>query len=341
MVALSVAFYARLSVGSRQIVEIFNILNEFMGNVFGKVPAYTTIGYWTQELGLSVYKESCSLFKDKRYALIVDESMMIGSEKLLLTLAMPAINAGSAIMEKDITIVDISIAKSWNGTSIKNVLEKVADKIGHKPEYVISDNGFTVCKAVRDAGYAHHSDISHTLGMFLERVYKKEADFQELSNNVQLARFKYNMQDVAYVQPPSQRSIARFMNMSKWIDWISRMQYLYHTLRDDIKSIYAFIPHNAWPTPVPAGQFFYGFDVSQSTLYVPQGTRQDYWVAAVWEDFGDIQEYEVSAVNQPAHHSEAKEVSRYSLDGQRLTTPVKGLNIVRYSDGTIKKEAVH
>ena len=44
---------------------------------------------------------------------------------------------------------------------------------------------------------------------------------------------------------------------------------------------------------------------------------------------------------QPAHHSEAKEVSRYSLDGQRLTTPVKGLNIVRYSDGTIKKEAVH
>lgn len=341
MVALSVAFYARLSVGSRQIVEIFNILNEFMGNVFGKVPAYTTIGYWTQELGLSVYKESCSLFKDKRYALIVDESMMIGSEKLLLTLAMPAINAGSAITEKDITIVDISIAKSWNGTSIKNVLEKVADKIGHKPEYVISDNGFTVCKAVRDAGYAHHSDISHTLGMFLERVYKKEADFQELSNNVQLARFKYNMQDVAYVQPPSQRSIARFMNMSKWIDWISRMQYLYHTLRDDIKSIYAFIPHNAWPTPVPAGQFFYGFDVSQSTLYVPQGTRQDYWVAAVWEDFGDIQEYDVSAVNQPAHHSEAKEVSRYSLDGQRLTAPVKGLNIVRYSDGTIKKEAVH
>ena len=225
MVALSVAFYARLSVGSRQIVEIFNILNEFMGNVFGKVPAYTTIGYWTQELGLSVYKESCSLFKDKRYALIVDESMMIGSEKLLLTLAMPAINAGSAITEKDITIVDISIAKSWNGTSIKNVLEKVADKIGHKPEYVISDNGFTVCKAVRDAGYAHHSDISHTLGMFLERAYKKEADFQELSNNVQLARFKYNMQDVAYVQPPSQRSIARFMNMSKWIDWISRMQY--------------------------------------------------------------------------------------------------------------------
>lgn len=60
-----------------------------------------------------------------------------------------------------------------------------------------------------------------------------------------MTRLKYNMQDVAYVQPPSQRSIARFMNMSKWIDWISRMQYVYHTLREDIKSIYAFIPQNA------------------------------------------------------------------------------------------------
>ena len=35
------------------------------------------------------------------------------------------------------------------------------------------------------------------------------------------------------------------MNMSKWIDWASRMQYVYHTLQDDIKSIYDFIPQNA------------------------------------------------------------------------------------------------
>ena len=152
MVALSVAFYSRLSVGSRQVVEIFNILNEFMGGMFGKVPAYTTIGYWTQELGLSVYKESCSLFKDKRYALIIDESMMIGSEKLLLTLAVPADNEGHVMTEKDIVIVDISIAKSWNGTTIKDVLKKVAEKIGHNPEYVISDNGSTIGKAARDAG---------------------------------------------------------------------------------------------------------------------------------------------------------------------------------------------
>ena len=245
MVSLCVAFYTRLSVGSRQVAGIFNILNEFMGDMFGKVPAYTTIGYWAKELGLSVYKEACGLFKDRRYALIVDESMMIGSEKLLLTLAVDADHKGHAITEKDIVVVDISIARSWNGESIKDVLEKVAKKIGHAPEYVISDNGSTIRKAVRESGFKHHLDISHSLGMFLERVYKKDADFQRLSDEVQMARLKYNMQDVAFIQPPSQRSVARFMNMSKWIEWASRMQYVHHTLQNDIKEVYKFIPDNA------------------------------------------------------------------------------------------------
>lgn len=52
----------------------------------------------------------------------------------------------------------------------------------------------------------------------------------------------------------------------------------------------------------------------------------------VWRDYGEIKEYDVSGVDKVDNHSEAKEVSRYSLDGQRLSVPVKGLNIVRYSD---------
>ena len=38
--------------------------------------------------------------------------------------------------------------------------------------------------------------------------------------------------------------------------------------------------------------------------------------------------------------SDAKELSRYSANGQRLTAPTKGLNIVKYSDGSVKKEMV-
>ena len=97
----------------------------------------------------------------------------------------------------------------------------------------------------------------------------------------------------------------------------------------------------AWQTPVPAGFFFDDFDISKCTLYVPLGTKQAYSGTEVWREFGEIKEYDVSGVGKVDNHSEAKEVSRYSLDGQRLSAPVKGLNIVRYSDGSIKKVVVN
>ena len=45
MVALSVAFYARLSVGSRQVVEIFNILNEIREAYYKSGTGLTKGGY--------------------------------------------------------------------------------------------------------------------------------------------------------------------------------------------------------------------------------------------------------------------------------------------------------
>lgn len=104
----------------------------------------------------------------------------------------------------------------------------------------------------------------------------------------------------------------------------------------NIESVYV-----AWEVPIPAGDFFYYVNLSNCTLYVPQGTRQRYSGTKVWRDFGEIKEYDISGVDKVDNHSEAKEASRYSLDGQRLSVPVKGLNIVRYSDGSIKKVVVN
>lgn len=96
-----------------------------------------------------------------------------------------------------------------------------------------------------------------------------------------------------------------------------------------------------WQIPIPAGDFFKGCDISKCTLYVPLGTKQAYAETEVWRDYGEIKEYDVSGVDKVDNHSEAKEVYRYSQDGQRLSAPIKGLNIVRYSDGSIKKIVVN
>ena len=47
-----------------------------------------------------------------------------------------------------------------------------------------------------------------------------------------------------------------------------------------------------------------------------------------------------TGIGQISNNNDVKEVSRYSANGQRLTAPTKGLNIVKYSDGSVRKEIV-
>ena len=103
----------------------------------------------------------------------------------------------------------------------------------------------------------------------------------------------------------------------------------------ELESVYV-----AWENPIEAGSFFNRIKISNCTLYVPQGTKEAYANADVWKDFGNIIEYDATGIDKVTNRSDVKEISRYCLNGQRVTSPTKGVNIVVYSDGSIKKVAV-
>ncbi|GHV05943.1 hypothetical protein FACS189416_6150 [Bacteroidia bacterium] len=104
--------------------------------------------------------------------MVIDESMMIGSEKLLLTLGVPAQHTGSPIAQEDVVILDPAVSSGWNSDGVKDRLLCAADKISSLPEYVISDNASIMASGITRAGLPAHRDISHSLGMFLERCYR-------------------------------------------------------------------------------------------------------------------------------------------------------------------------
>ena len=95
------------------------------------------------------------------------------------------------------------------------------------------------------------------------------------------------------------------------------------------------------PDPVAVdSNVFSGIDANKCTLYVPQGSFGNYYVTSGWDYFSKIVEFDPTGIDAVTTKSDAKEVSRYSVDGQKLDTPVKGLNIVKYNDGSIKKVVV-
>ena len=91
--------------------------------------------------------------------------------------------------------------------------------------------------------------------------------------------------------------------------------------------------------PNMGSDVFDGCDAKKCTVYVPKGTYDDYWLSE-FGYFENIVEFDPTGINNVITSNDAKELSRYSVNGQRLSAPTKGLNIVKYSDGSVKKVAV-
>ena len=80
-------------------------------------------------------------------------------------------------------------------------------------------------------------------------------------------------------------------------------------------------------------------DAKNCTVYVPKGTY-DAYKSSEFGYFEKIVEFDASGIDKVTTSTNVKEVSRYSANGQRLSAPAKGLNIVKYSDGSVKKVVV-
>ena len=104
----------------------------------------------------------------------------------------------------------------------------------------------------------------------------------------------------------------------------------------ELTSIYAYMEK----LPETGSNLFLGCDEKNCTVYVPKGTGDAYFRSAEFGYFYNIVEFDATGIDKVATSTNAKEVSRYSANGQRLSAPAKGLNIVKYSDGSVKKVVV-
>ena len=103
-----------------------------------------------------------------------------------------------------------------------------------------------------------------------------------------------------------------------------------------LTSIYVY----AEKVPEIGSHVFTGVDAKKCTLYVPMGTRDDYRLSKFGDYFENIVEFDATGIDKTTTSTDVEEVARYSVNGQRLSAPTKGLNIVKYSDGSVKKVAV-
>lgn len=75
-------------------------------------------------------------------------------------------------------------------------------------------------------------------------------------------------------------------------------------------------------------------------IYVPKGTLAAYQEAEGWKNFWDIREIDESGIDDAAVVDEKVEIGRYDLQGRRVGEDYRGMVIVRFSDGSVRKTIV-
>jgi hypothetical protein len=226
-------------------VKVLEVLNEEFDLGLTEFFSYTSILNWVQKSGYHKYTETDFREYSEGYTVIIDESMMLGSEKLLLILGVPSAKTrDSSLTIEDVRVLDMEVKTSWNSASIGEELSKVEKRMDSPPAYVISDNASTISKAVRDKNYVHIRDVGHTIGLFLQKTYEKDNSFQTFMKEVTQVKFREIMRSAAYLLPPKQRTIARFMNLSDTVDWAVAMLNSFDRMKEEDQRIFQFIPQN-------------------------------------------------------------------------------------------------
>lgn len=102
-----------------------------------------------------------------------------------------------------------------------------------------------------------------------------------------------------------------------------------------LRSVYVY----AETPPSISANAFNGCDLKNCTFYIPKGTYDAYWLSE-WGNLENIVEFDATSIHNTVATLKTQETARYAVNGQRLIVPIKGINLVKYSNGTVKKEFV-
>ncbi|MDR1021900.1 MAG: hypothetical protein LBL94_01270 [Prevotellaceae bacterium] len=242
IVSLCVELYTKCHVSFQGLSNMLQLLNTSLKWEMESIPCPNSIENWVKKSGYKVYHSPMEKEAEHGYAAIVDESIMLGSEKMLLTLGIDAEKEkAGALQKKDVSVLNISVASSWSSAEVKAALDKVEKKVGQPPVYVVSDNDSKLSKAMREKGYVHLRDVGHTVALLVEKVYGKSKKLTAYMKALGAVKAKEAMRPASYLLPPTPRSIARFMNLSLFVRWGRKILHIFPRLAQEEKQAFSFL----------------------------------------------------------------------------------------------------
>lgn len=184
-----------------------------------KSPTHTTILNWVHKLGyyqLKIKKE-----KSDDWIIIIDESIQIGKEKILMILGIREkdVDFKRPLVLQDLLPLEEKVSASWTSEEISKILFKLGKKLG-RIKYAVCDGSNKLKKALCIAKIEHIYDITHKIAMILEKRYNTNESYVRILEKIAVMKKKYIQTDIAFLMPPKMRTKSRYLNIfeiSKWL----------------------------------------------------------------------------------------------------------------------------
>jgi hypothetical protein len=224
IVCTSLSLYFLGGCSLRGVRQVLLCIQLNYGIFKGDLPSKSSIDNWIQKVGYDDYM-NCGedVYKDD-YGIIMDESMVIGQQRMMVVLGLPAIKTSEEASNlSTVRLLYMAVRPSWKGVDIEALLKNVVKKMGKLPLYVISDGNSNLIRGIKDSGLVRLCDVGHEIAKFIEQTYKHQEVFKAFSTAVAGVKFREVMKETAYLLPPKQRAIARFMNLGDTVKWSRKM----------------------------------------------------------------------------------------------------------------------
>lgn len=231
------------------------------------------------------------------------------------------------------------------GSNLKIIPEKAFDGCGYLNSVsmgsgveTIEKDAFAECKALSEISV---SPILKEIGdgAFHNCVSLKQFEFPSTLTSIGNNAFYQN--GIERLLLPAVMTIGEsafaYCKAVKEIELPTTLQSIGKRAFDYCELITIVKSHIKSPFEIPNDAFYFSKDfIENCTLMVPTGTSDAYKTTYAWARFKNIVEYDDASAMNTLQSEESRTPTFYNIAGNK-SQGQRGLNIVRYSDGTVKK----
>ncbi|MEM1358684.1 MAG: hypothetical protein AAGF89_10805 [Bacteroidota bacterium] len=210
------------AIGAGTCVKILKLIKNYF-SIDHTIPCRSTVACWNKKMA-HFQTVNISPSTGKRWALLMDESITIGGNKVLLLLGVFLDDFGfnRPLRFEDCHVLSVALARSWTGEDVAAKIDELV-KRGFNFDYAVSDQGVNLIKAARLADLKRIDDCAHFFSTLLRRQYLQSADFESFEKScTHLKRAGTNCKH-AHLLPPKHFANSRFMNITPVINWGRKM----------------------------------------------------------------------------------------------------------------------